>query len=88
MTGRPSTETAKQISPAAWVYRGYTIRTRKVLSTDSYYAWVYRNTGDYGFPVCDKKPAERREHVVRAACVEIDNHYQADEELPSTWGRV
>lgn len=50
-------------------------------------AWVYRNTGDYGFPVCDKKRAEKREYALKAALAEIDNHYQADEELPPNWGR-
>lgn len=77
--------TPVQISPAAWSYRGYTIRTRKKAS--GYYAWVYRNTGDYGFVVRDKRPTSTRDEARHAARVEIDNHYRADEELPSDFGR-
>ena len=75
------TETAHKISPAAWTYRGYTIRTRKKLGMPMYYAWVYKNTGDYGFPVDrDDEPGVTREQVMEWAVWEIDGHFKEDKE--------
>ena len=76
------TETSKQISNAAWVYRGFTIRTIKKAGLPLYYAWVYKNTGDYGFKVDrDDEPAETRERVVQWAQWEIDDHYKDDSDV-------
>ena len=72
------TDTAHQISPAAWIYRGYTIRTRKKLGLPLYYAWVYKDIDDYGFIVDrDDEPAETREKVVQWAQLEIDEREDA-----------
>lgn len=75
-------EKAHRISEAAWDYRGFTIRTRKKLNMPLYYAWVYKKTGDYGFPVDrDDEPAETREQILKLACWEIDDYYKDKDDI-------
>lgn len=72
-----------QISDAGWDYRGFTIRTRKVIRWPGYYAWAYKKSGDYGFPV-DK--CETRAEVIEKAKAAIDDHFKEEAEPPADFG--